>query len=93
MKRFLAGLLILALLLTGCGIAAKQSNAVNSSKSNESDIMWKWSFKNNHKALENLQIFKSTDKGNSWTEINLPINTLPKDAYSDVYVENVVPYF
>ncbi|WP_240495746.1 YCF48-related protein [Thermoanaerobacterium sp. PSU-2] len=100
MKRFLAYLLILALFLTGCGIGVKQSNTISqniisnsSSKTNESDIMWKWSFKDNHKTLENLQIFKSTDRGNSWTEINLPINILPKDAYSDVYVENVVPYF
>ncbi|WP_434639706.1 hypothetical protein PQ743_10470 [Thermoanaerobacterium thermosaccharolyticum] len=100
MKRFLAGLLILALFLTGCGIGAKQSNTISqntisnsSSKANESDFMWKWSFKNNHKTLENLQIFKSLDGGNSWTQINLPIDILSKDVYSNVYVENVVPYF
>ncbi|MDI3310232.1 MAG: hypothetical protein QJR05_02205 [Thermoanaerobacterium sp.] len=100
MKRFLVYLLILVLFLAGCGIGAKQSNTISqntisksSLKTNASDIKWKWSFKNNHKTLENLQIFKSTDKGNSWTEITLPINTFPKDAYSDAYVENVEPYF
>ncbi|MGF7429685.1 hypothetical protein PQV03_02705 [Thermoanaerobacterium thermosaccharolyticum] len=100
MKRFLAGLLILALFLTGCGIGAKQSNTISqntisnsSSKANESDFMWKWSFKNDQNTLENLQIFKSLDGGNSWTQINLPIDILSKDVYSNVYVENVVPYF
>jgi photosystem II stability/assembly factor-like uncharacterized protein len=75
-----------------------QNSSTNSSENKTpnittTNIQWKWSFKNNHKTLENLQIFKSIDKGNSWTEINLPINTFPKAAYSDVYVENVVPYF
>ncbi|WP_434630982.1 hypothetical protein PQ689_10410 [Thermoanaerobacterium thermosaccharolyticum] len=100
MKRFLVYLLILALFLTGCGIAAKQSNTIsqntisNSSlKTNVSDIRWKWSFKNDQNTLENLQIFKSLDGGNSWTQINLPIDILSKDVYSNIYVENVVPYF
>jgi len=83
---------------TNKNLKTNQNSATNSAKNKTSNvditnIQWKWSFKNNHKTLENLQIFKSTDKGNSWTEITLPINTFPKDAYSDTYVENVEPYF
>lgn len=68
MKRVLMMLLAFALFLSGCENRDIKINNVNS---NTNNIEWKWSFKDNHKSLENLQIFNLTDGGKSWEKVNV----------------------
>lgn len=52
---------------------------------------WKWSFRDNHISLNNLQLYKSIDGGKSWTKVTIPIDKISKETY--INAEGIVPFF